>query len=199
MIEPSLPLPEGCQIAELITPETRQQFFGAPSSYGQFYDEVFDEVGETIRHQGFAKKRDISALAAWKRLPMNTPWATALQEISEAILQETTSRLLRDGISTKSRISEFWESGLPGFSKGRFAVASTVLSAWNPREFGITDRRSRATLANLGCGCRDRLDSYSVYLAHLHALRDSLFPGTDNPLHTARQIDKILYSMAGNN
>ena len=73
-------------------------------------------------------------------------------------------------------------------------MASIILSAWDPQEFAITDRRSRKSLADLKCGCERRMGKYSVYLAHVHAIRDAVSKARNSSPTTSREIDKVLFT-----
>lgn len=164
-----------------------------PDSYNPSYDEVFSQIGDDISDLGHLKKVHISALAAWKRLNLSSRWAKSLQELPDLTLAEMSRPLFEEEISMTERISRFSTSGIPGFRSGTFAVASTVLAAWRPIDFGITDRRSREALRSLHCGCNNDVNTYTTYLSHLHLIRDQV-PGLAYTLRTARHIDSVLFS-----
>ena len=188
-----LKIPGKCQLPSRLTDDVLDQFANPRFEYPEFYDELFESVGKSIRDQGYLTKRDISALAAWKRLNLSVMWMDSLQRIPDDELEGLTNGLFSGTLATSDLIAAVWGSGIPGFSSGTFAVASTMLSAWNPREFAITDRRSRESLAGLRCGCERTLNKYSVYLAHVHAIRDATFKNENSPLASSRHIDKVLF------
>ena len=193
MTTSSLVIPRNCTLPEILDVSDGKVFRRSPDTYHPAYDEVLHQIGEDIRGLGHLKKVHISALAAWKRLNLSSRWARSLQELADRDLAEMSVTLFEERIPTQERVARFSSSGIPGFRSGTFAVASTVLSAWQPSEFGITDRRSRDALKSLACGCSDEIATYTRYLAHLHVIRDWAFDSTDE-LRAARHIDSVLFS-----
>lgn len=183
-----------CELRNGLTPEVRAGLEKNLLAYPDSYDEVFSQVGGDLQTNGYIRKIDISALAAWKRLNLSTEWMSSLQKIADADLINRSRVLLSEGLDLRERITLFWKSGIPGFSNGTFAVASTVLSAWNPEIFGITDRRSRARLLELGCSCGSRINTYSRYLDHLHFIQDEMNSERTGVGYSCRDIDVMLFS-----
>ena len=183
-----------CWLRTTLTPEVRSDLMKSISTYPQFYDEVFIEVGTRMRTNEFISKVDISALAAWKRLNLNAKWMESLQETRDSdLIQESRSLLARD-LPARERIRRFWHSGIPGFSSGTFALASTVLAAWDPLNFGITDRRAREGMTELGCSCGSRINRYSTYLTHLQFIRDEMNSDSPDSTISCRNVDMMLFS-----
>lgn len=170
--------------------------FGEPvAGYGRHYDQVFEQVGEEIGELNHLKKRHILALAGWKRLRLNTPWTLDLNNMDDDELATRSARIFEEHLSTEERVERATSSGIPGFG-GSFAVASTVLSAWRPSEFGVTDRRSRESLIRLGCTCDRKLNSYLCYLGHLrHIAHEASEAALGHPRVTPRHVDKVLFSL----
>lgn len=164
------------------------------SAYPRFYDEVFTQVGDRLRANGYISKIDISSLAAWKRLNLNAQWMESLQELPDSELMQTSKNLLLPNLSIQDRVTRFWESGIPGFTSGTFAVASTILSAWDPVNFGITDWRARNRLTELGCTCGPHLNKYSIFLAHLHFIREAMNSSCPERTWSCRDVDVMLFS-----
>lgn len=183
-----------CWLHTTLTPKVRDDLMKSISTYPKFYDEVFMEVGSQMRTNEFISKVDISALAAWKRLNLNAKWMESLQEMRDSdLIQKSRSLLVRD-LPARERVRRFWQSGIPGFSSGTFALASTILTAWDPLNFGITDRRARDGMTELGCSCGPRINRYSIYLTHLHFIRDQMNSDSPDLTISCRNVDMMLFS-----
>lgn len=161
--------------------------------YPENYDEILNQVGEEIRLRKYLTKIDISALAAWKRLDLSTKWMMNLQSMSDAVIKNLSRCIFESDLGKSDRILRTAASGIPGFG-GTFAVASTVLTAFDPLNFGITDRRSRESLRHLGCSCGNQLDKYSIFLEHVAFMRDRLSQDLDGQIVTSRFVDQILFA-----
>ena len=190
----TLKMDSPCELRSTLTQDVCMTLRDSMSAYPHSYDEVFTQAGDRIRANGYVSKIDISALSAWKRLNLNAQWMESLQELPDADLIRTSRNLFLPNLSIQDRITRFWESEIPGFTSGTFAVASTVLSAWNPMNFGITDWRTRNQLAELSCTCGPRINKYSIYLAHLHFIREEMNSSFPERTWSCRNVDVMLFS-----
>jgi hypothetical protein len=164
------------------------------ATYPPLYDEVLDEVHGRIALAGYATKLDLGALAAWKRLNCNTSWMERLQLMPNATVIAGTAAAFAPGLAVQARITKLQTNIVHGMGS-TFAFGSAVLTAWNPHDFAVIDRRVLRTLDNvlpsLGCTCDLRY--YATYLEHVVDIRNQLnaFPG--GHVWTARDVDKALF------
>lgn len=151
------------------------------------YDEVFEQIGQRLRQHGFATKLDIGALVFWKRIPVG-PWASTLQRLSDQRVKEVTGVALAEDLDDATRLHELRK--LHGFN-GTSAVTSTLLTAWKPDAYEITDSRARHALRERlpdDCPC-----DIGVYLTYLEAVR---LLARELTIST-RDVDKGLFRLGG--
>jgi hypothetical protein len=154
---------------------------------GKVYDEVFVEVQKRIAASGCAGKLDIAAITVWKRSAQGSRWIGRLMSESEGRVREVTRAAFAakgDGAALNAL------AVLPGYeSQGPLATA--LLSAYRPADFGVMDRRARAGLKSLDRGVGTSKGMTLRYFKKVRELRDDL--AALRPGVTARDIDKGLY------
>lgn len=159
------------------------------------YDETFHEVSASIAASGSAGKLEISALVVWKRIPLATWWGDLLKT-PDSVVRETTRNSFADGLTDAERVDIL--SGLPGCKTGTRAVLSAVLTAWDPEQFGVTDRRAkdgwRDNLRPRSCPCN--IHDYLVFLKWLRWTAQQWGDAMDTN-HTPREVDKALWVLGG--
>ena len=157
---------------------------------GETYDEVFREVHDRIASSGSAGKMDIAAITFWKRSGQGA-WIKDLLNVPEETVRTTTAAAFAaadDGAALDAL------AVLPGFHR-KEAIATALLSAADPQNFGVMDRRTLQALAALGRGVGTSRGLTLRYLTAVRDLRDEL--ATVRPGLTARDIDKGLYVLGG--
>ena len=144
-----------CQVLVALTAQDETALLTNLGNYPPHADDAFEEVSTRIATHGFATKLDIGGLAAWNRLRCDTKWARRLQLLPQATVQTATAAAFASGLTAAQR-GERLRKGLTHGMGGTFALGSAILTAWNPAEFAITDRRARAKFSGLlkplGCG-----------------------------------------------
>jgi len=184
-----------CQVLVALTAQDETALLTNLGNYPPHADDAFEEVSTRIATHGFATKLDIGGLAAWKRLRCDTKWARRLQLLPQATVQTATAAAFASGLTAAQR-GERLRKGLTHGMGGTFALGSAILTAWNPAEFAITDRRARAKFSGLlkplGCGCN--LGRDAVYLEHVVALRDRLNTNQPPRRFSTRDVDKALFT-----
>lgn len=168
----------------------------ARKKYSPTYDEAFDEVRRRIATANSATKLDLAALACWKRIRCDTPWVQKLHELPQAQVTGSTQEAFANGLTPADRVAAL-RIGLKHGMGGAFSLGSALLTAWNPVEYAVTDRRARASLAillrPLGCSCD--FGSYPTYLNHVVDLRDELRGVFPAATVTARDVDQALFHL----
>lgn len=161
-----------------------------PVRTGDHYDEVFDATSKGIQRAQAAGKADIAALSAWKRSAQGR-WLGELMARPESSVRETTRQAFQ-ATGDAARLRTL--ADLPGFRR-RGPIATLLLCAFDPSEYGIMDRRALAALDELGLGV-DRSRGMTVrYLAHVRLIRDELRARRGDV--TARAVDQGLYVLGG--
>lgn len=164
---------------------------------GSPYDEVLLDVQAAVERSGSVGKYDIGALMLWKRLNLRSPWTRDLNNMRDQQVRALTApaiALARDkslAIPEAARAARQALTGLPGCRHGH-AVASTILTAWEPDRMAIYDVRAVAALK--GLECQDPEGNYRKYMttvvdlvAEINSFGLSWCP---------RDIDKALYMLS---
>lgn len=150
------------------------------------YDDVFIEVSARAQQGRELGKADLCILICWKRSARG-PFVTALLQEPEEKVRAVT-RVTFAAVSDEDRLVALAE--LPGF-KGRGALATVVLCAFDPVNFGIMDDRADRGLRRLGCPIVGLKGYTTRYLQVLRDLRDEWH--VTRPQATARDVDKALW------
>jgi hypothetical protein len=150
------------------------------------YDEVFTEIGQRITGAQEAGKLDLAALITWKRAGQGK-WIKRLLATPEIRVREVTRKgFAAEGDGAVLRALR----DLPGFaSEG--PIATVLMTAYNPREWGVLDSRACDALADLGRPVGNQRGKTLRYLTTVRWLRDELTPR--RPGITARDVDKGLF------
>jgi hypothetical protein len=115
-------------------------------------------------------------------------WAADLQKVPEVEIKRKTAAAFEPGLKDSERLDAL---DLPGL-RARGAVASTLLAAWKPQEFGVFDDRAVSALKNELKISNDPRE-LTHYFGVLRKLRDEL--SEIRPALGARDIDKRLYML----
>jgi hypothetical protein len=174
----------------------RNAVLDALTRYDPVYDELFDEVSARIDSHGDIGKLDIAGLVFWKRIPLGR-WYKSLLAMREADVREITRGAVTTTGTTQDRLRAL--RPLPGCKTSAASIASTLLTAWNPSDFAITDRRSRPALVTLLRMVDERaVTRYPEYLRLVRCVRDDINDhGNCEIALTARDIDKALWILGG--
>src|SRR6266536_6346237 len=164
------------------------RLLGAMSRYDPsgFYDEVFTEVSDRIGERGEAGKADICVLITWKRAVQGR-WITDFLLTPDAEVRDRTRKAFA-AATDQQRLDAL--APLPGFS-AKYAMATVVLIAYAPVEFGGLDRRALHGLKVLGCPVTAGRGVTLRYLERVRELRDAA--AARRPGVTARNIDQALW------
>jgi len=174
----------------MISPEGAKRLLEAIDVYdrdpGPLYDEVFLEVHDRIIESGSAGKIDIAALAVWKRSAQGA-WITGLLSRPEAQVRTSTAAAFAapDDISALRALS-----GLPGYA-AQGALATTLLTAYDPNRYAVMDDRALLALDRLGTPVSRSRGVTLRYLSTVRALAEALRPR--RPGTSPRDVDKGLY------
>jgi hypothetical protein len=158
--------------------------------YPEVYDEVFWQISKRLREQGCATKADVAALICWKRSGQGS-WVTDLLKTPEAEVREATKKAFA-ATNDQQCLDEL--AVLPGFGS-KFAVALTLLTAYDPENFGVVDRRALKGLERLGCPIKRGRGETLRYLVRVRELRDKI--RTARVDATCRNVDQGLYVIGG--
>jgi len=184
-----------CQFT--LSKSDRAALLASLDRYPPHYDESFDEVAVRIATNGHATKLDIGGLAAWKRLRCDTPWVERLQNLPQVSVTKATKKAFGSGLTSPAERVESLRTDLKHGMGGAFALGSALLTAWNQKDFAVTDRRAREGLRSLvrplECNCE--LFHYPTYLAHVVEVRNQLATANPDRSFSAREIDKALYEL----
>lgn len=200
----------GCCAVATISPERKrnrmfsvsddqvQQVMAAKRDYDNqfpYYDDIFRTAGDRMRQQEFATKEDVAVIAFWKAINLSTSWVREFLNADPDLVRSATRQAFHPGISDLERLEAL--EGLRGFKSARQAdggaIASTVLCCWNPYDFAVTDIRAREALRGLvGHNATLLLD----YWQAVRIIRDAA--KTVDPDVSARDVDKALFTLAGN-
>jgi hypothetical protein len=170
---------------------------GAIDEYSQrnpYYDQTFAETGDRIRAAGYLTKLDVSALVFWKRMRIGA-WATDLLNLADDEIRERSAPTFAEHLDTEERLSTL--DLLPGFPKRGGALASAVLSAWDPDRFPVMDRRAWSGMEALFPRESLRPRTFIRYLELVNTIRAELVGKSARGNVTARDIDKGLFILGG--
>ncbi len=150
-----------------------------------------EEIGSAYRLAGYLTLAQVSQLVTWKTSSRQTK--QFLQGNDDALVRRVTE-LAAQTASGRQESPEQAASILAMLKAIHIATASTILTAWNPHDFGILDRRSWSALRDLtGCSTFDRgkrtlfrPDEFRLYTLLLRRWRDRV--GV-----SPRTIDKALW------
>jgi hypothetical protein len=150
------------------------------------YDDVFREVQDRIAQHGEAGKLDLAALTLWKRSAQGA-WVSSLLHTDEKSVREATRRAFEasDDLQALGALAV-----LPGFAS-QAAMATAVLAAHCPREYGVMDRHALKALTAYGRDVGRSRGQTLRYLDAVRVLRDDLAAVRSGI--TARDVDKGLY------
>lgn len=114
-----------------------------------------------------------------------------LLNMPDRVIRECTAAALAPGLSDKQRLDEL--ARLPGF-KNEGAIASALLCAWDPLDYGVYDTNTlNAMKGRAACECKSELNNLPSYFSHLRRMRDEL--STGGALWTARMVDMALFKI----
>lgn len=171
---------------------TLREAIGRYDSDLPYYDEIFEEVSGRIRQARSVGKLDIAGLVFWKRI-RSEKVAGSLLQLPEDEIRRTTASALADDVPETERLRILGR--LPGFG-GTWAVGSSVLAAWKPEEFAVTDRRARRALTEVLEVSTEDVISYMSYIRTVRAIRNQVAE-SDRLAVTARDVDKALFVLGG--
>ena len=145
-------------------------------------ERLFHEIGPAVRAQGYFTRKQFLHVGEWK-----SPRSKGLHaHNTDATVREVTTVALRS--STEERLTTL--SALHGVQD---AVASALLTVWNPDAYTVTDWRAIATLERAGkfraTGGRA---PYGWYLAVCRAIADGLDIASGDTSRL-RQLDRALW------
>jgi hypothetical protein len=152
-----------------------------------YYDEIFHQAHERIAATGEAGKGLIAMVAFWKRSAQGGRWITPLLSLPDSEVREHTRAAFG---STDDREALRHLANLPGFRRQE-ALATALLTAANPDDYGIMDRWALATLDRLGLGVGTSSGKTLRYLERIRSLRSKV--RASGCLFTCRDVDKALY------
>jgi len=150
------------------------------------YDEVFDQVSARFQAHHEATKADICILICWKRITQGG-WIEDFLSRPDSEVRARTRAAFAAG-SDQARLDAL--APLPGFGV-KAALATAVLTAHDPVDFGVMDRNAFAGLKLLGCPVSRGRGETLRYLDRVRELRDHV--RTTKPTITARNIDQALW------
>jgi hypothetical protein len=179
-----------CSTTRLSTDDAEAQLHRALLTYDPGHDEIFQEVHARIVAHGAATKLDLGALVFWKHIN-NSPWMSRLLAMPATQVRAVTAAAFAPGLSDAERVQAL--RPLPGFGAG-LAMASVLLSAWDPSRFAVYDRlalTSRRSVVSESCGCD--WNNLITYFEHLRRLSDEL----SGPGWTPRLVDMALFCLGG--
>ena len=184
--------------------DTRAKLRDARAAYeamiSPHYDEVFNNVAERVRENGYATKLDLGGLVLWKRLQANTRWASRLGATADAKVRDVSGRALsvyRDDplsdVPARAQAARSALAELPGFAHGD-AFVSALLTAFDRENLAVYDRRADYALsAVLERRVRGGRGHYGRYIEEVHSLRELVSEPGD--MWTARDVDTALYML----
>ena len=169
-----------------MSPDTVGRILDALGEYPENYDEVFWAVHDRIRESGEGRKLDLAALICWKRSGQGR-CVSDLMRIPDERVRKITRRAFAAS-ADQQRLDEL--SPLPGFVR-KYAIATAVLTAYDPAEFGVLDRRALQALERVGRPVSLGRGVTLRYLERVRELRDIV--RVVRPDITARNIDQALW------
>ncbi len=150
------------------------------------YDDVFHEVSNRAQRDRELGKADLCTLICWKRSARGSFVTSLLEQPDEKVRAVTRATFAaRSDEDCLVALAE-----LPGF-KGRGPLATVVLCAFDPMNFGVMDDRSDRGLTLLGQPIVGLKGYTTRYLQLLRELRDEW--RITRPEATARDVDKALW------
>jgi hypothetical protein len=159
----------------------------AMERYHPFYDEIFWQVNARIGEHGEAGKLELAALICWKRSAQGR-WVSDLMELPDAEVRKQCRVAMSAHMTDQERLDAL--ALLPGF-RNKSAIATALLACYDPKEFGVLDRRALEGLRRIERPIARGRGETLRYLDRVRELRD-LTRGTW-PSVTARQIDQALW------
>jgi hypothetical protein len=156
------------------------------------YDEVFNQVSARIQAHHEASKADICILICWKRITQGGWIKEFLSRPDSEVCARTRASFAAD--SDQTRLDAL--ADLPGFH-GKAALATALLAAYDPSDFGVMDRRAFDGLKLLGRPVSRGRGETLRYLSRVRELRDLV--RTVQPTITARNIDQALWVIGKEN
>jgi hypothetical protein len=172
-----------------LSPESRRRLLDAIDAYNlnsSTYDEVFLAISDRINDDREAGKLDLAALILWKRSGQGS-WVKDLLATPEGRVREVT----REAFATAGDLPVLRAlESLPGF-KSHGPIATALMAAKDPYDWGVLDVRAINALASLGRSIGPSRGKTLRYLTEVRRLRDDL--ATERPEITAREIDKGLW------
>jgi hypothetical protein len=123
----------------------------------------------------------------WKRV-RQAKWMEKLLLTPDRLVRERTAAAFAPRLSDAQRLAEL--GPLPGFGGGG-AIASLLLCAWDPIEYGVYDRlvvSAKQRLIVPACTCN--WSALPTYFEHLRKIRDELSTGGAH--WTARMVDMAM-------
>jgi hypothetical protein len=145
-------------------------------------EQLFRKIGPVVRAQGYFTRKQFLHVGEWK-----SPRSKGLHaRNTDATVREVTTLAL--GSSVEERLTTL--SALQGVQD---AVASALLTVWNPDAYTVTDWRAIATLERAGkfraTGGRA---PYGLYLAVCRSIADGLDIASGDTSRL-RQLDRALW------
>lgn len=162
----------------------------AIDDYDLRYDQVFDETGARLRERGEAGLADVCVLVAWKRATQGA-WMKDLLVTPDAEVRARTHDAFA-ATGDQERLDAL--APLPGFGN-KYALATVVLCAHDPVNYGVLDRRAIEGLRRLGRPVAGGRGITLRYLDRVREIRDLARVG--RPGLTARNIDQGLWVIGG--
>ena len=180
-----------CSANSLLKPGAAESLVTSLDEYPVGYDEVFLAVGRNLAKNGTGGKVDLAALVFWKHI-QNSPWMKTFLVCPETDVRKATAAALAPGLTDGERITAL--ASLPGFRRGG-PVTSTLFAAWNPRKYGVWDKRvkdAREGFVGSQCSCDWR--DLPTYWEHLRRLAREL-SAKGNRRWTPRMVDQAMFKV----
>jgi len=145
-------------------------------------ERLFLKIGPAVRAQGSFTRKQFLEVGEWKSARSKGLHA----HNTDAVVREITTMAL--GPSMEERLTTL--TALRGVQD---AVASALLTVWNPDTYTVTDRRALATLRRAGkFRATGGSAPYGLYLAVCRSIVDGLdIPSGDTS--RLRQLDRALW------
>lgn len=128
----------------------------------------------------------MAALITWKRAGQGAWVKPLLATPEEQVRAVTRTAFVADGDRAVLQAL----ADLPGF-KQQAAMATALMAAYDPQEWGVLDSRACITLADLGRPVGNQRGKTLRYVATVRGLRDEL--AERRPGIIARDVDKGLF------
>lgn len=183
-----------CPHAEhFLRPDAHRELLRACDDYPAHYDDVLDDVHERLHSNGHASKLDLAALIGWKHVN-NAKWMQTMLLLPPDTVEAATAAAFEPGLTDGERIAAL--ASIPGYGRGG-AFTSVLLTAWDPAQFGVYDRRAASTgwsrAVTDACSCpRHHLP---IWFEHLRQLAEELSALEGMVAWTARSVDMALFNL----